>query len=123
MKMLTAEEVNAALETDPRTAARQALVVEIRDAVDEARRDAGDDSIPYAATFTLEELKERGISGKRGSGLKASRNGRGPVAKVASLDESTVLVVLQDAWQDADGTDHALADYPEGEDAEGEDAE
>lgn len=113
MKMVTLDEVTAALDTDPRTAARQALVVEIRDAVDEARQDAGDDSIPYAATFTFDELRERGISGKRGSGLKASRNNRGPVAKVATLDESTVLVVLNPSWQDADGTAHSLADFPE----------
>ena len=109
------DRTDKAYDVDPKTAARQALIVEIRDAVDEARQDAGDESIPYAATFTLDELKERGISGKRGSGLKASRNGRGPVAKVATLDESTVLVVLSDSWTDAEGNEHSLADFPEDE--------
>lgn len=111
MQMLTAEQVNAALDTDPRTAARQALIVEIRDAVDEARQT--DSTIPYAATFTFDELRERGISGKRGSGLKASRQGHGPVARVSTLDESTVLVVLAETWNDKDGASHALADFPE----------
>lgn len=112
MKMLTAAEVSAALDVDPRTQARTALITEIRDAVDEARTESNDDSIPYAATFTLAELQERGISGKRGSGLKASREGHGPVAKVRALDDENYLVILAESWQDKDGGTHTLADFP-----------
>ena len=116
MKMLTAEDVQGYLDASgvsPHTQARNALVAEIRDTVRDAIA-AGDapEGTPLAATFTLDELAERGISGKRGSGLKASRNGNGPIAKVATLDETTVLVVLSAEWLDAN------PDFPDTSDEE-----
>lgn len=108
MKMLTAEDVQGYLDSagvSPHTQARNTLILEIRDTVQDAIA-AGEapEGTPLAATFSPDELAERGIAGKRGSGLKASRNGNGPIAKVATLDESTVLVVLNEQW---------LADNPD----------
>lgn len=118
MKMLTAEDVAGYLQSSgvsPHQAARNDLIVEIRQTVQDAI-EAGDapEGTPLAATFTLEELRERGIESKSGksSGLKASRNGNGPIARVATLDETTVLVVLNETW---------LAEhpgFPDDEDAE-----
>ena len=99
VKMLTAEDIAGYLETDvsPHTQARNDLVLEIRNAVDEAIA-AGDapEGTPYAATFTVDELTERGLSNAKGTGpgLKKSRNGNGPIAKVARLSESEYLIVL-----------------------------
>ncbi len=99
MKMLTAEAIAGYLESDvsPHTQARNDLVVEIRNAVDEAIA-SGDakPGTPYAATFTVDELTERGLSNAKGTGpgLKKSRNGNGPIAKVARLSESEYLIVL-----------------------------
>ena len=119
--MLTAEQVNGYLErlpgNTPHDAARKALVAEIREQYETALA-AGDipEGTPMAATFTVAELAERGIApsvgkdGKtRGSGLKASRKGNGPIAKVGSLDSDTVLVVLNSAWiaEHGDGDEDA----------------
>lgn len=118
MKMLTAEDIAGFLTTDvsPHTQARNDLVLEIRNTVDEAIS-SGDvpEGTPYAATFTVDELSERGLSNAKGTGpgLKKSRNGNGPILKVARLGESDYLIVLDAEFLSAN------PDFPEtGGDAE-----
>ncbi|RPJ32047.1 MAG: hypothetical protein EHM35_11870 [Planctomycetaceae bacterium] len=109
MKMLTAEDIAGYLESDvsPHTQARNDLVLEIRNAVDEAIA-SGDvpEGTPYAATFTLDELAERGLKNDKGTGpgLKKSRGDNGPILKVARIAEGSYLVVLNSDW---------LAEHPD----------
>jgi hypothetical protein len=99
MELLTQEVAEAflAARVSPHAAARDALIAEIRAAHEEAGLEG-----PAAARFTLEELVERGITSKSGksSGLKASRNGNGPIALVRTEDEGTVLIVLNPETED-----------------------
>lgn len=118
LKMLTAEAIAGYLESDvsPHTQARNDLVVEIKTAVDEANEGKPDDErLPYAATFSLDELFERGLRNDKGTGpgLKKSRGDNGPILKVQRLSESEYLVVLNAEWLSAH------PDFPEsGSDAE-----
>lgn len=66
--------------------AREALVQEMLDAEVEAAR------------FTFAEFAERGIP-VGNKGLRASRNGNGPIAKVdTNFEAETVLVILNSDW-------------------------
>lgn len=113
MRMLSADAIAELVDSlsGPRAQARTALIREIREA-HAAAVEAGDvdEGTAIAATFTLQELTERGVrdADTKGAGIKAGRNGKGEIALVRTVDEDTVLVVLRNE-EDVE---------PEGEDNE-----
>lgn len=100
MRMLTADAIAELVDSlsGPKAQARAALITEIREAHASAV-EAGevDEGTAIAATFTLQELTDRGVrdADTKGAGIKAGRNGKGDIALVRTVDEDTVLVVLR----------------------------
>lgn len=110
MRMLSADAIAELVDslTGPRAQARTALIREIRESY-AAAVEAGDvePGTAQAATFTLQELTERGVrdADTKGAGIKAGRNGKGEIALVRTVDEDTVLIVLRDE-ADVEADDH-----------------
>ncbi len=83
MDILTNDEASALLTvSNAHSIAREQLVADMVEAG------------ATAAKFTADELAERGITGKRGAGLRAGRNGQGDIKQVSTLEDGTVVVIL-----------------------------